>query len=382
MASVRLFSGKGEFVRRKLPDGGIEKVCLCVHNTDFLRGCISQVRVDLLPEVIEHNGRYAPDKLKEYYKLGIADNRCMYCYASRLNGGRVTPEKVDNVTESYFRELKLGIIRIGKRTESGHVFYFPVLRDFLELCRKYGAEIILPTKALSFGREGLEHLQIDDRLPNLPVGKEIAGIFKQVGGVINYSIGNDRLEPGMVSQGHTNAWRIEQARLYREAGVNTTLTITCDVTSSIEDNASRGFAVKQALEAGKKFEIPIRILPLRISSHKLAVLATGKSWDEIKHIQERHHPKQTALFEMHQVQGKPYQAKGNNELIPRFLHPDFQQLVDSGTGLCGIVGDYENCDKCTLENRRIRFPVSQLAEVEYNNKGKRRRLGLRGPKLF
>ena len=92
------FGGKGESVRRKHESGMVEDICECWYNIDVSRGCIAQVIGDLMPEVIENQGTYAPGNFQKYKGQGIIGNFCDYCYSfgnrgnvfSRMVNGKLT----------------------------------------------------------------------------------------------------------------------------------------------------------------------------------------------------------------------------------------------------------------------------------------------------
>ncbi len=264
MASVRLTPGKGAFHIRKLLDGSLENACLCVHNADFsVSGCMAQVPGPLVEMVMGGNGSYPEEEresLKQKNGGRLPDMRCIYCYAKRHNTGKATPLDVDEGTIAEFEEKRPEIVRLGKNTEVGHLLYRKTLVDFLSLCEKFKTQIIMPTKMLEF----------DLRLVDL---------FREVGGVVLYSIGYDELEQGAGSQGFYNAWRVRQAEAYHQAGVNTALTVVCDVTSSIDANAKKGSAIKLALNSLPS--LPKRILPMRLISKKLARKVTGFYWGDL-----------------------------------------------------------------------------------------------------
>ena len=360
MPSVRLKRGKGEYVRRQLPNGEIENVCLCTYNSDFsTRGCINQVHGSLLQEVMENNGKYAEGKIPEHRRTVGVDHRCEYCYARRHNWGQVTSSEVNEITREDFERYKPEVIRLGKNTEAAHPFYIAQLLKFLDLCREYKTSLVIPTKSLPFSQGSFNRFPygLDDFLPQfMPDDDSLIEALKATNSVVNYSIANDSLESGPVSQGFTNRWRIKQGDYYFMEGVNVTYTLTCDVTSSIEDNARRGFAVLDVLRA-KNARIPIRLLPLRPSSRKLTLKATGMS---------RHELTTQSMFDEGTLR---YKVRRNGELVPNMMHPDFQELVDSGVGVCGQIGDYENCDKCHRGRplpMQIQFPAEQLIEVAYS----------------
>jgi hypothetical protein len=343
MAELRLVKGKADFVRRQNPDGTIENVCICEDNADFSLACIGQVPGSLLQEVVMNNGCYDEDKIDEHReKIGI-DKRCDYCYARRKNWGKVTPKIIGEKTRQQFEEEKPKIIRLGKNTECGHYFLREQLIQFLELCKEHGTGLIFPTKMLEFD-------------------EQIAGLLKDTNSVVNYSICNDSFELGPVSQGFSNAWRVEQAEKYKNEGVNITTTLTCDVTTSLEGNLKYGFAINEILKAKEKGLI-IRLLPLRLYSKRVCLKATGEKWEDIVMPKDW---KNTFDFEFIWR----YVKKEGNGAVPLFFHEDFIKFISEGIGICGRVGEIEYCDKCNLEKEvRINFPVSEIPKVErYTNK--------------
>lgn len=364
MVQLRLRRGKGDFIRKKLSDGTIEDVCLAVHNADFsIRGCIAQVPGELIDEVISNNGRYSKETKKRFRSQEdrkLPDLRCFYCYDRRKNWGQVTPVTIGDSTIQDFEKLKPNFVRLGKSTEAGHIFYHPLLIEFLELCKNYQTRVIFPTKML-------------------PFDTEIAKLLRDTNSVLQFSIGTDSLEPGACSQGYTNSWRISQAQLYNKANINTSLTIICDITQSIEKNAKAGFSLVQALETP---DIPKRILPLRPNSNKVSSAITKKLMSQITHKPLRHTSEKgyqqisgledciiDSDEEAARISGRHYLRKGNNELIPIFLHPDFEHFRQVPR-ICGRIGNLEYCDKCTLCPPVEPFPASQLVKVEYSIKRK------------
>jgi hypothetical protein len=338
MAQLQLAKGKAEYVKRTKPNGELEDICLCGYNADFSAECIEQVHGSLLSEVIKNNGSYDQDKIDGYRKNIGLDFRCIYCYAKRKNWGKITLKIIGNKTRLQFEKEKPKIIRLGKNTECGHFFYTPQLIKFLELCKEYETQVIFPNKALKFD-------------------EKIAALLRGTNSVLNYSLGNDRFERGAVSQGFTNSWRAEQARMYGNAGVNATITLTCDVTSSLKENIARGFAIEEALNAQRQ-GITLRLLPLRLTSKKVCLEATGKKWGEIVI------PTKDGDILDFGIEWR-YLKKGNNEAVPLFFHEDFQKMVDEGIGVCGRVGEIEYCDECNLtKDIRISFPASELTQVK------------------
>ena len=105
-------------------------------------------------------------------------------------------------------------------------------------------------------------------------------------------------------------------------------------------------------------------LPIRLNSEKLARMVTGHSMKELRNV----HPSFDG-YEM-PLSGR-WRKRGNNELAPNYLHPDFEKLYEEGVGICGEIGENEYCDKCNLcptKSVRIVFPLSEKPKVVYDKK--------------
>lgn len=363
--------GKADFVTRRNPETGErEEVCLSRYNVEFSEtGCIFQVPVSQLEEVLGNFGSYSPEHTKLYRKTKKWPNaRCDYCYAWK-NIGNIYPKKVNERTRADFEKFKPEIIRLGKLTECGHPYYYKTLMDFLDLCDEFYAKLIFITKALPFGIEGTEGLHpLVRKLAEevgMANGEYIADRLRRRNASLFYSIGWDKKERGAVGQGFTNKWRIRQARDFKQSraylnqGANVSLNVAADVTSSIQENIDRGNSIGSALESG----VNIRIIPLR-PNRGVAEDLCGCCWKDIlgggvtKSFMEIGKPVYAT---------SPYRKKTTQESVPDYFHPDFQELYEQGIGFCGIIGENEHCDKCKLDgyNGRIRFPVSQLVPVDY-----------------
>ena len=259
MASLRLTPGKADFVKRKRADGTIQDVCLLKWNVDFSQGCIAQVHPCHLDEVLANNGKYAPGNYDRYRADKTGDKRCKYCYAWKKNSGPVLSRTVDKWTRKDFEEHRPKFVRFGKNSEPGHPFYFSEFMKAVDLCTEFGARPIITTKMLPFGIEGAretanyanngnDYISRFTERQNMPSGKEIAAKLIDARTSLLFSLGYDQIELGPRLQGFSNQWRLEQARKYHSTGVNTSLTVVCDVTDSIENNVSRGSFIKHALE--------------------------------------------------------------------------------------------------------------------------------------
>lgn len=389
---VKFTSGKGAFVTRQLPDGTTQNICIGLQNVDFFMGCPAQIPGELMPEIIANDGQYSPERLASCRKNELPDERCEYCYDKRKNANdlnlRTITYKGKNSTKGYFEKTfgedqdpPFRVIRISKFTEGGHPIALPLLMEFLELCRQYGVATVLPTKALPFGKKGLtrkvRECLTQEIIDQTPPGLSLAKLFRKTGSAIYYSLGYEQMETGLVSQGFTSKWRIQQAKRYHEAGVRTSSTVVCDVTSSIKENILQGSAIELALKAREE-GLKMRLLPLRLNSRKTANIV-GLNWEE-NHYQEPKKPLPNQDFlgeelenyyeealELAEEKGR-YQRK-SSESVPRILHPDFKRLIENGVGVCGQIGDTEYCDQCNLQdNVRITFPVDQKVKVKSNTK--------------
>ncbi|MFA5174055.1 MAG: hypothetical protein WC438_02645 [Candidatus Pacearchaeota archaeon] len=370
--------GKGAFVRRKV-GSEIKNICECWYNIDLSDGCIAQVDVDLLQEVIDNNGKYLEGNLRIYKQQDRHDKRCEYCYAYK-NMGNVFPRIVNEETRKDFEIYKPKVLRLGKITETGHPYYYKTLIGLLELCEEFKTGVIFTTKTLPFGIEGAEETKKYSRENNDVIfrlakkqgmisGRELANELKNLeNSTLLYSLGYDEYEPGLVSQGFTNNWRIKQALDFLKEDVNVSLTVVCDVTQSIEGNVERGSVIESALEAKNKFGINIRLLPIRPNSEYICGAVTGESLKHVSDPTEFLPGFENSYFISDRLR---YRSKGNKEKVSMFFHPDFQKLVDSGIGVCGAVGDTEYCDKCNLIGKQWeKFPRKELVQVVYDKKEK------------
>lgn len=180
----------------------------------------------------------------------------------------------------------------------------------------------------------------------MPSGSTLIRKLIESKGVVHFSIYDNHLEPGWNSQGFTNEFRIKQAERFYGENLNTTLTIICDPTQSIEGNAKQGSSLKSAIELHEKIGIPLRLQSLQINSKKFALDITGETWENL-------------------LEEGRFRKKTPSQLHPSFLHPDFKELIKNGMGVCGEIGDFQYCDKCNLQPERIKFPLDEKVKVRY-----------------
>ncbi len=390
--AVRFTSGKGDFIKRRISDKITQNICVGIQNVDFFMGCPAQVPGELMREVILNDGQYDPERVKRCEKKDLPDGRCEYCYDKRKNSGklnlrRITREGKESTLGDFERVFGEGqtppfrVIRISKFTEGGHPIAMPLLAEFLGLCKQFDVATVLPTKALPFGKKGLTRKVRDcltqEVIDQVPSEKDLAKLFIDTNSAIYYSLGYRQLETGLVSQGFTPQWRIQQAKGYHEAGVRTSLTVVCDVTRSIKENVKYKSAIDQALKAREK-GLVVRILPIRLNSRKVA-RTIGLNWDEVHYKEpEKMDSNQTFLEGLENYDedvARLADEKGtyirlSTGSVPRILHPDFAYLIgEEELGVCGRIGENECCDMCNLQdNVRISFPADELIKVTYDPK--------------
>lgn len=375
MTSVRLTPGKADFVRRKRADGTIQDVCLLKWNIDFSQGCVAQVHPCHLDEVLANNGRYAPGNYDRYRADKTGDERCKYCYAWKKNSGGVASRTVDKRTRKDFETYKPEFVRFGKNSEPGHSFYFPEFMKAVDLCTEFDARPIITTKMLPFGIEGAretakfssirsDYIARFAENKNMPSGKEIAEKLIEAKTSLLFSLGYDQIESGPRLQGFSNQWRIEQAKKYHSAGVNTSLTVVCDVTDSIEPNLARGSFIGKALEEKASIGINVRIIPARLVTEGTARVIAGAKRSVLT---DPGYYKTHSLLGEEAIPRARYRWDGRLKAVADYLHPDFVKLTAVGLGMCGAASGTEMCDHCNCHgNMRIAFPESEIVDVVYS----------------
>lgn len=384
--SIRLTSGKGDFIKRVLPaNGRVVDICLLEWNVDLSNGCIAQVSAAHLDEVVQNNGLYLPpDNFDIYKKDGTGDKRCDYCYAWSKNSGSVIPYKVDEKTRADFETARPKFLRFGKNTEPGHPYYFEAFSKLIDLCKEFGTIPIITTKMLPFGIEGARetkkyaengsdsYFRLSEE-KKIPSGKELAKMLRDTNTSLLVSLGYDEIEQGPLLQGCSNEWRIEQAVNYHIEKVNTSLTVVCDVTSSLEENVSRGSFIGRALNERTRTGINVRVIPARLYTHKTIMQIAGSKRSVLTDTGYHNTPQFDQVSDNKPVSQARYVAKGAFKLIPNYVHPDFKGLFVEGMGVCGVVEEMENCDKCNCYGKtRIQFPESQLPKIQFSSPTRRK----------
>ncbi|MEE9525047.1 MAG: radical SAM protein [Candidatus Woesearchaeota archaeon] len=319
---LNVTNGKGDWIKERQEDGSLEDACLCLHNTDFSRGCVAD---------------------------------CDYCYAGYKNKNPSTPTafspaKHEKQLKARFDESGIRVLRYGKLTDPGPIMYRENLIQSLEIVQKLKGKGILINKYLEFD-------------------KTIARLSRETGTAICFSEGYDDLENWACSHGSRGEDRLEIAGLYHEAGANVILKLATNVTVAPEDNDKfAGGMAQRTIDFGKKYGIHTTLLPFRIKSKKIAYRVTGVDWHVLIDDQRTFlDPNQTAKAGSFIMEEKippdiVERIKNNNPtkekekrrvtyLIPAIIDPAYSEFEEN-MWICGKVGDiwtgYEYCDKCHL----------------------------------
>lgn len=234
---------------------------------------------------------------------GSADRNkaCDYCYAAYLYKKDPNAYKVKTIKESEFKKIAekypAYILRLGKNYEVGHIREREALLQVLEYCVKYKMRPVVTSKLLEF----------DQRVADLVITSQ---------GVVHISLGRDEDETGAAAQGATNAWRLEQALLYRKYGCPTQVRIVADITMPM-NNFHREVFFKMGGSSG------ILLTPLHYTNKAhFESMRPDITWDEAK---------ATGLFSY---------VKG--DLRPNKIHPDWNQTKER----CGTIAGKEYCNNC------------------------------------
>ncbi|MBR9677081.1 hypothetical protein GOV04_02995 [Candidatus Woesearchaeota archaeon] len=271
---------------------------------------------------------------------------CDYCYAKRHNRGRPFQAKsidsqlldedlINGLQVDYSQQPPVynpeldpqdfAALRLGKRTDPGHQRVHKQLMTTLEvLADHYKISTIMPTKML-------------------PFNPAIAKLLQQARVHLAYSISPwQHLERGAVSEGFDTKTRLELARDYQQAGVNTSLKVIADITTE-PDNLTKK-RISEAIKDG----LPIQLIPIRPQNKAMTPeLLGGHHWEDFKGDHST-----IELFENLNHQSGDY-AFFNNKPLPTTIHPYWQE---NKITICGelvsangtkITKSY--CDDCNLK---------------------------------
>lgn len=323
-----LTGGKAEFVPQ----------CFLEANIDFAGGCIAS----WLPG---ENPSFDEKVFTDYFAYPWGD--CDYCYAGRKHQSfpksfydfdqqRLLKELKGGAKLIFGSEKELGkpvdILRFGKRTEPWIPFtsnkpsnkFVQTLETMLET----GTRGIITTKFL-------------------PFFPEVAELLRKTKSTLLYSIGPNEIELGAVEYGCDNEFRLEQAKRYKEAGVNSALYLLFHhVFLPTEENL-------RVINFARENRMLLQILPMKLINRDLTqrVISpfveceTGSLWDILKDP----NPAQTRAFPEKPYENAYYLQAG--KLIPKIsrMHKFWTELVGENKGrirMCHHDEDLTYCGGC------------------------------------
>lgn len=254
-------------------------------------------------------------------RISDKDLACKYCYAKYLykNGSY----RVKNIKESEFKKIAdqypAHILRLGKNVDCGHKNTREQLYTVLEYCIKYKMRPVVTSKLLEFD-------------------KRVADLVIRASGVVHISLGRDEDEPGAVSQGADNRWRLAQAVRYKRHGCPTQVRIVADITLPMSDFHKKAFN----LMGGSR---GVLLTPLHYTNKAhFESVRTDITWDQAK---------EQKLF-----------TYSHGDLRPNSFHADWKKTKER----CGMVAGKEYCNNCV---GKIGFNKKsyklRLKELGWNN---------------
>ncbi len=347
-----LTGGKAEFVPQ----------CFLEANIDFMNGCLTSW-------IPGENPSFDGETFTDYFSYPWGD--CDYCYASRKHRSfpktfyefdqqRLLEELRGGARLKFGSEEEVGkpidVLRFGKRTEPWTPFTSDEFSQTLEAMLVTGTRGVITTKFL-------------------PFFPEVAELLRRTKSTLLYSMGPNEIELGTIEHGCDNEFRLEQAKKYREAGVNSALYLLFHpVFPPTEENLG-------LINFARENRIPLQILPMRLINRDLAqkVISpfvgnqTGSLWDLLKDTDD---PAQMSALPVAHYENTYYHQSG--VLIPKIssMHEYWTGLVGENKGMirmCHHDEDLTYCGGCFCNPGSI--TETELIQINPLNVKKRERPG-------
>lgn len=252
--------------RGMLETGKQESVDQCVFaaNLDFAKGCVTGW-------VPRGHSNFDGDTFRGFFLDPFSE--CIDCYAmpnhqtfvknvyKQIDSKQLKAELLGGAHLTFGSEEQYGrkveVLRFAKRTEAGSKFTLENLVAALEVCADVGVKTVMPTKFLEFN-------------------PQIADLERRTNSTLLFSLSWDRECAGACAYGCDNAFRMEQALKYKEAGVNTALYLL------IHAPFPPTHREKSILEFAKQHNMQVQLLPKRFTSKDSMLRATGYHWDFLR----------------------------------------------------------------------------------------------------
>ncbi len=290
---------------------------------DFVYKCWLEANIDYNGDCIT---RFVPganasfDGTYFYNYFSFPWGECEYCYSEAKHGkkGGFPKEMYDFTKQRLTEEIKGGcklihnseetlgrpvkMLRFGKRTESWTPFTKDKFSETLEVMVDVGTRGVIPTKLL-------------------PFDPFLAKLFRGTNSTLLYGVSPfSKFEFGAVEiYGSTNEWRMEQARKYAEAGVDSQYYLLCAA------NLPPGEFEKKVLADAERNKMIVQVLPLRHKNKDLCFRMTGENWDFLKNK----HPNQEKLFLKENEASYIY---FDNQLVLKKIHPEWEKIIGNNRG--------------------------------------------------
>ena len=313
--SVRKINTKTKLERitpRRILEGGkqdfVDK-CKLEANIDFSKGCITSW-------IPGKNSSFDGEYFYNYFSFPWGE--CEYCYAidkhesfpktiylfdkkaltEELKGGA---KLVFGSEETLGRPVKT--LRFGKRTESWTPFTENEFVQTLEAMTETGTRGVIPTKFL-------------------PFDKILGDLFIRTNSSALYSVSPfEHLEVGAIMQNSTNEWRMEQARKYREMGVDSQYYLLTT------PHLAPGNFERKILEDAEKHKMIVQVLPLRPKSKAICLQTTGQEWNFLKNK----NPGQNNFNSFLEENESSY-IYFDGQLVLKEIHPEWKKIIGNNKG--------------------------------------------------
>lgn len=315
-----LRGGKQEFV----PSCSLEA------NLDFSWGCVSGFVNGFLDVFAECKYCYSLYQHKTFSKFVLDLDK------KQLKKELLGEHSINNNDKGMYGR-PINVLRLGKRTESGSRFTLDSLVATLETCTETDTRVVMPTKYLAFD-------------------KEIARLFKRTNSSMLYGIGFDKLERGACSHGCNNAFRLEQARLYRKQGVNSILYLLVDLPHA------PGKRELEVLRFSRENNIPAQLLPIRLTSKDIAQEITGMSWESLKGREDKQLLIKGFSKESREKTGG-YKYVGSGMMSAQEKDQFWLDLVGDNKGfvrMCHHDEEETYCGRCFLNDNGLIIPTEPV----------------------
>jgi len=337
---------------------------------EFIDGCILDANLDFVTQNSDCVAAFVPGKNASFSNgvftgfYVMSDAHCTYCYAERnhlepypkrfvkieplrlyndlrnwnINNHLPEEEREERrvaATVAAIDAVAVGALRLGKRTDVGAIYNRGQLITTLETCCKTKTKPVLTTKFLEY----------DPYLVELLKKSKTSLMFSITDFYIPERI--DEFELGPVLHGCDTLWRIEQAKRYADAGVNTGLFIATDTVYK------KSAAFYNRLDDYVSHKLKVQVLDAKITKKKqdVAEVITGRTWDELKG------PLKTvssgALFgkeTFRQIGGYSFHG---GKLKPDVVDPELERIIGANHGEKRMCNSNENntwCGTCGLYN--------------------------------